>query len=156
RGLFWQNNLMASFDLGRFRDLAFGRSPLPDHPLQAIEDAKRIVAELPADNPDSSLAELTNWARSMNETESFEPARRARVLMMLDGAARPLWRVLGSRYLAPDGKPTERREGDRAILRAFFDSASEFASGFALVLEGEERSDWVTKNLARLYVRQMR
>ena len=148
---------MASvFDLGRFRQLAFGNGPLPDHPLQSSEDAQELLRELPAGDPDGALAQLTAVARSMNETDSFVPARRARVLMVLDDAARPFWRDLGWLYLTAGGKPNERRDGNKAILRALYDSASEFNNGFALVLDAEERPDWVKKNLALIYVRNMR
>lgn len=151
----WQNNRMASFDLSRFRELAFGRSTLPDHPLQTVEDAKKMLAGLPAADPDACLAELTNWARSMNETAAFEPARRARILMILDDAARPSWRLMAERYLAPGGRPSERRDGDKAILRALFDSATEFNNGFAIALD-EEPGDWIRRNHALLHVRVLR
>jgi len=37
------------FDLEQFRDLAFRRSALPDHPLRSVRDAEKAVAELPDD-----------------------------------------------------------------------------------------------------------
>ena len=43
--------------------------------------------------------------------------------MLLDDAARPVWRALGQRYLAPEGRPLEKGEGDPGILRALHDSA---------------------------------
>src|SRR6185369_9901280 len=104
--------MASAFDLDRFREVAFGRRSLPDHAIQTVEDAQKVLAELPAHDPGGSLAQLTALVRSMNETDSFTAARRARILMILDDAARPLWRALGARYLAPNGKPNERREGD--------------------------------------------
>lgn len=148
---------MAVFDLGRFRDLAFGRPALPDHPMGTVEEADRLLALLPEDDPAYSLAELTHWTATMNATESFTPGRRARVLMRLHEAARPLWRELGQRYLAPAGTPDESGTGDAAILRAMSDSASEFAAGFALVAYADERgSDWVDEHLAPVLVRALR
>ena len=83
----------------------------------------------------------------MNETESFTPGRRARVLMLVDDAARSHWRALGARYLTAQGRPSEYRDGDPAILRALFDSASEFANGFAITLDTSEHSSrWVVQN----------
>jgi hypothetical protein len=148
---------MAAFNLGRFRDLAFGRTALPDHPMRDLAEARKLLQLLPEDDAESSLADLTRWTVSMNETESFTPGRRARILMLLDDAARSQWRALGARYLAPDGRPTENRDGDPAILRAMFDSASEFANGFAITLDTPEHSSrWVVENQARLLVRSMR
>jgi hypothetical protein len=148
---------MAAFNLTRFRDLAFGRSPLPDHPMRDLDEARKLLQLLPEGDPDECLADLTRWTTSMNETESFTPGRRGRILMLLDDAARPHWRTLGIRYLAPQGRPTENRDGDPGILRALFDSASEFANGFAIALDTSAHSSrWVVENQARLFVRSMR
>src|SRR5438445_91056 len=131
---------MAAFDLVRFMQQAFGRAPLPDHPMRGLDEARKLLRLLPEDDPETCLAELTRWTKSMNETESFTPGRRARVLMLLDDAARTHWRALGARYLAPQGRPTDARDGDPAILRAMLDSASEFANGFAVTLDTSEQS----------------
>jgi len=148
---------MAAFNLVTFIQQTFARAPLPDHPFRSIEDARKHLALLPEDDAEASLAELTRWTASMNQTETFTPGRRARVLMMMDDAARLHWRALGARYLAPQGRPTESRDGDPAILRAMYDSAFEFANGFAITLdESEQNSHWVTQNQARLMIRSMR
>ena len=148
---------MAIFDLERFRELAFGGSALPDHPLRTVADATAAIAELPAGDPHAALADLTALAKTMNETDSFSAGRRARILCALDEAARDLWRELGAEYLAPGGRPLHA-DGDVNILRAFFDSASEFADGFAIALDaaGESKSSWVKANLARIHLRNMR
>lgn len=148
---------MAAFNLASFIQQTFSRAPLPDHPFRSVEDARKHLALLPEGDPEQCLAELTRWTASMNQTESFTPGRRARVLMMIDDAARLQWRELGARYLAPQGMPTENRDGDPAILRAMYDSAFEFANGFAITLdESEQSSRWVTLNQARLMIRSMR
>lgn len=140
---------MALFDLGKFRDLAFGREPLPDHPMADEAEAKKLLALLPEDDPDTALADLTHWAATMNATESFTPGRRARVLLELGRAARPLWRAQARRYLCPDGRPGEGQDGDPGLLRALNDCAAEIANGFAIALDGEgEDSDWMRKNRA--------
>jgi hypothetical protein len=149
---------MASFDLERFRELAFGgRAVLPDHPLATVADADRLLAELEGQPADTALADLTSLVKTMNETDSFTAGRRARILLRLDDAARPLWRVLGGRYLAPGGVPLDA-DGDASILRAFFDSASEFTNGFAIALDtaSAQPSDWLQRNVGRLYLRNMR
>ncbi len=148
---------MAAFNLKRFRDLAFGRAPLPDHPMRTLDEARRMLALLPDDDAEASLADLTRWTVSMNETESFTPGRRALVLMLLDDAARAQWRALGTRYLAPKDAPAEYQDGNPAILRAMLDSATEFAAGFAITLDDSEHSSrWVVENQARLMIRSMR
>ena len=148
---------MAAFNLVHFIQQTFARAPLPDHHLHSVEEARKHLALLPEDDPEAALADLTRWTASMNLTDSFTPGLRARVLMILDDAARPQWRALGARYLAPQGRPTEYRDGDPAILRAMYDSAFEFANGFAITLDASEHSSrWVAQNQARLMIRSMR
>jgi len=147
-----------AFDLARFRDLAFSRTPLPDHPMQTEAEAKKLIELLPDNDPGHALAELTQWTASLNATGSFSPGRRARILHLLDDASRPLWRELGQRYLAPAGAPNEGLDGDAAILRAMSDSASEFANGIALVLDtgDEQGTKLVAANYALLTGRTLR
>ncbi len=148
---------MAAFNLVHFIQQTFARAQLPEHPLRDVGEARKHIELLPEGDPVASLADLTRWTASMNQTETFSPGRRARVLMLLDDAARLKWRALGARYLAPQGLPTENRDGDPAILRAMYDSAFEFANGFAITLdESEQSSQWVTQNQARLMIRSMR
>jgi len=125
--------------------------------MRSLDEARKVLALLPEDDAETSLADLTRWTVSMNQTESFTPGRRARVLMLLDDAARTHWRALGARYLSPRGVPAEDRDGDSALLRALYDSATEFANGFAITLDTSEHSSrWVADNQARLMIRSMR
>jgi hypothetical protein len=147
---------MLGFDIVRFRELAFGRSPLPDHPLRDESDVRKIVEDLPAE-PLAGLAELTHWAQSINLDDSFTLELRSRLMLALEGAARPFWGELAMQYLAPDGTPAEGRDGDDAILRAMLDSATAFATGFGLGLEtGERSSRWNERNVAILALRRVR
>jgi hypothetical protein len=148
---------MASFDLGQFLDLAFWRAPPPDHPMRDVHTAKRLLALLPEDDADTSLADITNWAATMNATQTFTPELRGEIMLLLDHAAQPFWRSLSQRYLAPEGQPAEKHEGDPNILRAFFGCASEFVNGFSITTsEAGSDSRWVEQNLARLHLRTMR
>lgn len=148
---------MALFDLGKFRDLAFGREPLPDHPMSDVAEARKLLALLPEDDPDTALADLTHWAATMNATESFTPGRRAQVLMELDTAARPLWRAQSARYLRPGGKLSEGRDGDPGLLRALNDCAAEIANGYAIALDAAaEDSAWMKKNRPLVALRNLR
>ena len=148
--------LSRMFDLEQFRDIAFRRNAQPDHPLRSLADAEKAVAELP-DEPLAALAELTSLAKTMNETDAFGAERRTRILFILDEAARQRWRALSREYLAPGGTPL-KNDGDINILRAFFDSASEFVDGLSIALDhGDgESSAWFRKNLACVNMRSLR
>ena len=145
------------FDLDMFRDVAFGRRALPDHPLRTLTDAREAVAEISAGTPGSALAELTALVKTMNETQTFSAGRRARILFALDEPTRDLWRTLGALYLAPHGRPLPK-DGDVQILRALFDSASEFTNGFAIAIDEvpANPSPWLRANFTRLCLRSMR
>jgi hypothetical protein len=146
---------MMAFDLAKFRDMAFHRAAVPEHGLGSVRDAQKTVEALPHHDPAAALAELTNGVQTMNAAREHVPELRARVLMVLDEAAAPLWRALGRDYLAPEGVPAE--EGDSGILRALFDSAAEFASGFAAATDpAAGGSRWIQDNVAKLYLREMR
>jgi len=146
-----------AFDLTQFRKLVFDRRPLPDHPIANEDEARKMLADLPAHDPAKALAELTHWVVSMNENDSFSPGRRARVLMEIDVGAHPLWRPLGAEFLAPGGKPLEAADGDSAILHALSESASEFANGFRLCLTPAGlKSRWLRKNLQAVTLRRAR
>ena len=147
---------MVDFDLSRFANLAFGRERLPDHPLRTDKDAAAAVAQLKDEAPENALAQITYYVKSMNDTHSFSPGRRAVVLLKLHEAARPRWRALATRYLKARGRPSERRDGDPNILRALFDTASEFSTGFGISLDEAAASKWVEANLAPLSARKMR
>ncbi len=151
---------MGLFDLSRFRALAFERKP--DHPMENEAAARTLLADLPADDAPAALAELTHWATSINLSEDFTAGRRARVLMLLDESARPFWRELGELYLTPGGgRAGPAGRGNPAILRALFDSATEFAEGYRLALYSDadgrtRKSAWVEANWALLGLRQAR
>lgn len=148
---------MSLFDLSRFRALAFERKQTPDHPMEDEESTRAMLADLLVHDPSAALAELTHWVSSMNISEGFTAGRRARVLMILDDTARDFWRDLGEIYLAPDGKPNPDYKGDASILRALFESATEFAEGYRLVIEHSGRkSSWVEDNWPLLGVRRAR
>src|SRR5687768_5739394 len=102
---------MLGFDIARFRELAFGRSALPDHPLRDESEVRKMVADLPPD-PLGALAELTHWALSINADESFTQERRSRVLLALDESTHACWSELATQYLAPRGEPAEGHDGD--------------------------------------------
>jgi hypothetical protein len=145
-----------AFDLNRFRELAFGRPSLPDHPLRDASAVEKMREDLPVDAL-AGLAELTHWASSVNTDDSFSPEQRSRVLLALDSTARPCWGELANQYLAPDGLPAEDSEGNDALLRALLDSATEFASGYGLCLQVEGRtSRWMEKTTPTLALMRAR
>jgi len=148
---------MALFDILRFRSIAFRPGKPPDHPMDSEDAARELLGELPAGDPLSALAEATHWTTSLNRTDGFSPGRRARVLLLLDDAARKVWRELGTFYLAPEGRPAPGLSGDTAVLDALFESAAEFAVGYGLCIDPVDgESEWVSERWAALALRRAR
>lgn len=147
---------MVAFDLSGFASRAFGGDRLPDHPLRTQQEAAAAMKQLEGEPGDSALAQITYYVKSMNDTHSFTPGRRAVVLLRLHEASRLYWGELAARYLTSRGKPNEGRDGDPNVLRALFDSASEFVTGFGISIDDAAHSKWVQANVGGLAVRKMR
>jgi len=71
----------------------------PDHPMFDVKEARRILAELPKDDPFRELEEITSWLDSVKGTAGFRPEVRAEIIMLLDEAAQPLYAELLRLYL---------------------------------------------------------
>jgi hypothetical protein len=108
---------MAPFQLASLRRaLGLGESR-PDHPMTSIERASALLAELPADDPISSVADVMSWLEGISASDSFTPELRASIVICLDDAARPHWRRALGLFLAPHGTPVENFDGDTGVLR---------------------------------------
>jgi len=71
----------------------------PDHPMYDLEEAKRLLDELPQDDALKSLDEITFWLDSIKSAGGFTPELRAAVIMLLDEAGQPRQAELLQRYL---------------------------------------------------------
>ena len=71
----------------------------PDHPLFDVKEARRLLAELPKDNPFKELEEITSWLDSVKDVAGFRPEVRASIIMLLDEAGQPLYAGLLQLYL---------------------------------------------------------
>ncbi|MBI2313909.1 MAG: hypothetical protein HYU77_15535 [Betaproteobacteria bacterium] len=72
----------------------------PDHPMYSVEEAVKLLADLPKDKPDKALEEITGWLASVKDTPGFKPEARAGVIKFLDETAQPLERKEMAAYLA--------------------------------------------------------
>lgn len=72
----------------------------PDHPMYNLSEARRLLAELPHDEPRKALDDITSWLDSINDTHGFRPESRAAIVMLMDEAAQPLQTELLQQYLS--------------------------------------------------------
>jgi len=72
----------------------------PDHPMFDIEEARRLLAELPRDQPLKALDEVAAWLNSFRGTPGFRLEPRIAITMLLDETGQPLCAELLHQYLA--------------------------------------------------------
>ena len=72
----------------------------PDHPMADAREARRILEELPAQDPLKALEELAHWHESLSHAEGFRPEQRIELLLLVDDAAQLRVRKLTREYLA--------------------------------------------------------
>lgn len=62
----------------------------PDHPLFDLDEAKRLIAELPEDDLVKALDDITFWLDSIRGVKGFHPEVRASIVLLLDETALPI------------------------------------------------------------------
>jgi hypothetical protein len=128
-----------------------------DHPMGSEEEARELLASLPVWNPLASLNEVVNWLESVAAEHAFSPERRARIVMLLDEAVQPHWRLLTREYLAPNGEPAEGKDGDPNLLRRFGYLAGALVVSYHMVFGDDiPRLDWDRREAALLLTRWAR
>lgn len=71
----------------------------PDHPLYDLEETKRLIGELPHDEPRKALEDITFWLESIKDAAGFTPELRTDVIMKIDEHGQMLQTELLHRYL---------------------------------------------------------
>src|SRR5688500_13998193 len=61
----------------------------PDHPMYNVDEAKRLLADLPGD-PHKALQEVTSWLTTVTEATGFRPANRIAIIKLIDEAGQPV------------------------------------------------------------------
>lgn len=94
----------------------------PDHPMFNVEEARKLLADLPQDNPLNALDEISGWLASVKETTGFRPELRADIIMLLDETAQPFHTALLQEYLVEaylqDFNSLRRWQGVLIYMRA--------------------------------------
>lgn len=75
---------------------------VPDHPMAGIRQAKKLISELPANDPVKALDEVIFWLDSISRTEGFKVDHRFELIDLLDEAAKGHQRKLAQDYLVTD------------------------------------------------------
>jgi hypothetical protein len=123
----------------------------PDHPLFNLEEARRLLSELPADDLLRSLEDITFWLDSIKTAKGFHPEVRAAIILLLDETALPWHTELLHQYLdAPhlqDFKGVHQWQGIHAYVRML-------AEAYAASVEeyrAAEKEPWELKQQLPLF-----
>ena len=72
----------------------------PDHPMYNLNEARRLLSELPQDKPQKALNDITFWLVSIRDAQGFRPEARGAIIMLMDETAQPLQEELLRQYLS--------------------------------------------------------
>ena len=72
----------------------------PDHPMFDLDEARRLLADLPVDDDFKALEEVTAWLDTVKDAAGFRSEVRAAIVMLLDETGQPLHSALLQLYLS--------------------------------------------------------
>lgn len=129
----------------------------PDHPMADPREARRILDELPAQDPFKALEELSDWFESVSSAEGFKPEQRMQLLLQIDEAGQPRVRKLARDYLAA-ARPSKFQEMRLwAAIHGYWSQAGRaFAKAVDQFVSGAKGVDAAKSMLPLMLVRTLR
>lgn len=110
----------------------------PDHPMFNVEEAQKLLVDLPQDNPLKALDEITEWLVSVKDTPGFPPELRTDIIMLLNETALPFHAELLQQYVAEahlqDFKGMRMWQGIHGYMKAL-------AEAYALCVDEYEQDE---------------
>lgn len=136
----------------------------PDHPMYDVAEARKLLADLPKDNPLKALDEVTSWLTSVKDTPGFHPDRRIGVIMLLDETGQPLHAELLRQYLAAphlqDFQGMRLWQGAHGFMRALAEAYAvcvhEYQQAEKKPLDIKEQMPVICVRLLRAVAEQMK
>ncbi|MGH8688294.1 MAG: hypothetical protein ACREVQ_11380 [Burkholderiales bacterium] len=129
----------------------------PDHPMADEKEARRLLAELPAQDAVKALEELAHWHETVSLAEGFRPEVRLQRLHLIDDAAQERVRRVARDYLLP-GRQSRFQENRlwTAAEGYWRQAAQALARGVDLFAQGAKGVDAAKPLLAAQLVRCLR
>lgn len=110
----------------------------PDHPLFDLEEARRLIGELPEDDHRKALEDIAFWLESIPGAKGFRPELRAAIILLLDETALPLYGELLQQYLSAPHLQDFKGLHQWQALHAY---AKVLAAAYAASVDEYRRSD---------------
>jgi len=129
----------------------------PDHPMFNMEEARKILAELPKDNVFKALDEITSWLNSIKDTPGFHLETRVEIIMLLDETGQPLHAELLRLYIGEphlqDFKGMHLWQGIHGFMRTLAEAYNVCVNEYRQV----EKKSWaITEIMPVICVRLLR
>ena len=112
-------------------------SSRPDHPLGDPKELKRVIAELPLDNPFKATEEIYGWFESLQTANDFRLDHFLDVVKDLDEAAQPHVRRLSREYL---NSPRLSKSDERRLWTMGYNYWGEVSSLYARCIDREKQN----------------
>ncbi|OGA29805.1 MAG: hypothetical protein A3I01_04600 [Betaproteobacteria bacterium RIFCSPLOWO2_02_FULL_65_24] len=129
----------------------------PDHPMADLKEARKILEEIPAGDPQRALDELGHWLESVGTAEGFRPEQRAQLLLLIDESAQPHLRKLTRDYLSSQRLSKFQESRLWTALHGYWHyAATAFGSMVNFYGSGEKGADALKNLIALVTVRALR
>ncbi|HYR05488.1 MAG TPA: hypothetical protein VEP71_02270, partial [Gallionella sp.] len=129
----------------------------PDHPMFDVNEARKLLADLPKDDVFKALDEITSWLTSVKDTAGFRLELRTGITMLLDETGQPLYADVLRQYLgAPhlqDFQGLRQWQGIHAFTRALAEAYAVCLSGYQ---QAEKKPFDLRENLPVVCIRLLR
>lgn len=129
-------------------------SAKPDHPLADAKEAKRVLAELPAGDPATSIDSASAWVESLLATTEFKAERRLDLILQIDEAVLPQIRRLAREYLTAPRLTRSQEFKLWQLNRGYWaEMVKAYADCLARFQAGEKGADGIKGTLGLLLAR---
>ena len=129
----------------------------PDHPMADPKEAKRLLEELPGNDPLKALEELAHWHESVGATGGFRADTRIQLHFTLDDAAQARVKKVTRDYLAT-ARPSRFQENRMwtQVHEYWRQAGQAYAKAIDAVLQGAKGADTAKLLLPQLAARALR
>ena len=132
-----------------------GMEHKPDHPMADLEQARRLLTELPTDNAFEALEKITFWLASVTATPGFRPDIRLAIIQLLDETGHPFSVEIQRQYLAASRLQSSQ---DKWLWQAALDFSHRSTDAYAACLNEmrQQGQNLSPEQLALVCTRAMR
>ena len=129
----------------------------PDHPMADLKEAKKLLADLPANDAFKCADELTHWLESVMAAEGFKPEYRAQLVQLLDETAQAHLRKLTRDYMASPRLPKYQEIRQWTALHDYWRrAATAYVGCIDLYAAGAKGADALKGSMPLLLARALR